>query len=284
MKVLISSDMEGTCGVVDWVQVTPPWDNPASSSPSEYDTARRQMTAEVGAAVRGALAGGAEAVTVNESHDGMKNLLGALLPRDARLITGHQKPLSMMQGIDEPGMGAVIFAGYHGKACTPNSVLAHSFTGFVRDIRLDGLSTGEFGVNAAIAGHFNVPVVMVTGGDICIAQVRAFSGEKVVGVEVKRELGFMAANHLHPEVAVEQIEAGAREAVRLAKEIQPWKLRSGARIEIELAHQEQADLAALTPGSERSGDTAVAFTATDALHMMHTIRGMFNAIMTKFAI
>ncbi len=56
------------------------------------------------------------------------------------------------------------------------------------------------------------------------------------------------------------------------------------RREIELAHQEQADLAALTPGSERSGDTAVAFTATDALHMMHTIRGMFNAIMTKFAI
>jgi D-amino peptidase len=284
MKVLISSDMEGTCGVVDWVQVTPPWDAPGSSAPSEYDTARRQMTAEVAAAVRGALAGGADGVTVNEAHDGMKNLIGSLLPREARLITGHHKPHSMMQGIAEEGMGAVIFTGYHGKAASPNSVLAHSFTGFVRDIRLDGLSTGEFGVNAAIAGHFDVPVVMVTGGDICIAQVKAFSGDAVVGVEVKRELGFMAASHVHPEVAVEMIESGAREAVRLAREIEPWKLRSGAQIDLDYAHQEHADLAVLTHGTERTGDTTISFTATDALHMMHTIRSMFNAVMTKFAI
>jgi D-amino peptidase len=276
--------MEGTCGVVDWVQVTPPWDAREHAAPSEYETARRQMTAEVAAAVRGALAGGATGVTVNESHDGMKNLLGAMLPREARLITGHHKPLSMMQGIDEDGMGAAIFTGYHGKAGSPNSVLAHSFTGFVRDIQIDGVSTGEFGVNAALAGHFDVPVVMVAGGDICIAQVQALLGDKVVGVEVKRELGFMAASHVHPDVAVEAIEAGAREAVRLAGDIPPWKMRSGARIDFETAHQEQADLAALTAGTERTGDTTVSFTATDALHMMHTFRSMFNAIMTRFAI
>lgn len=284
MKVLISADMEGTCGVVDWVQVTPPWDAQGASAPGEYETARRQMTAEVAAAVRGALAGGASGVIVNEAHDGMKNLLGALLPREARLITGHHKPLSMMQGIDEEDIGAVIFTGYHGKAGTPNSVLAHSFTGFVRDIRLDGISTGEFGVNAAMAGHFGVPVVMVTGGDICIAQVRAFCGAGVIGVEVKRELGFMAASHVHPEVAVEMIEAGAREAVRMAKEMEPWRLRPGARIEFELSHPQQADLAALTHGTERTGDTSVSFTATDALHMMFMFRSMFNAVMTKFAV
>ncbi|RIK36524.1 MAG: peptide ABC transporter [Chloroflexi bacterium] len=284
MKVLISADMEGTCGVVDWVQVTPPWDAPASAAPSEYETARRQMTAEVAAAVRGALAGGASGVTVNEAHDGMKNLIGALLPREARLITGHHKPLSMMQGIDEPGMAAAIFTGYHGKATTPQSVLAHSFTGFVQDIRFDGLSTGEYGVNAAIAGHFDVPVVMVTGGDICIAQVKAFCGDAVVGVEVKKELGTKAASHLHPELAVELIESGAREALQLAREIPPWKLRPGARVELDLAHQEQADLAALALGVERTGNLTVAFDADDALHMMHMLRSMFNAIMTKFAV
>lgn len=282
MNVLISSDMEGTCGVVDWAQVSPPWDGGAA--PGEYETARRQMTAEVAAAVRGALAAGAELVTVNESHDGMKNLIGADLPREARLITGHHKPLSMMEGVDEDGVGAVIFTGYHGRAGTPGSVLAHSFTGFVRDIRLDGVSVGEYGINAAIAGHFGVPVVMVTGGDICIAQVRGLLGEGVVGVEVKRELGTMVANHVHPAVACELIEAGAREAVARAGELKPYRIGPNCRVEVELAQQELCDVAALSGGVERAGDTLLAYTANDGLELIRTFRSMLNHAMTRFAV
>lgn len=282
MKVLISADMEGVCGVVDWAQVTPPWDSQNGRvAPSEYETARRQMTAEVAGAVRGALAGGATGVTVNESHDGMKNLIAADLPREARLITGHHKPLSMMEGVQEEGVGAVIFTGYHGKAGTPLSVLAHTFTGFVRDVRLDGVSVGEYGINAAIAGHFNVPVVMVTGGDICIAQVRDLLGG-VIGVEVKRELGTMTANHLHPAVAVELIEAAAREAVRVANEIKPYRLGVDCRVEVELAGQEMCDVAALSGGVERVGDTMLAYTAADGLALIRTFRSMLNHAMTRF--
>ena len=280
MKVLISSDMEGTCGVVDWVQVSPPWDGGAA--PGEYETARRQMTAEVAAAVRGAIAGGAELVTVNESHDGMKNLYGKDLPREARLITGHHKPLSMMEGVDEAGVGAVIFTGYHGRAGTPRSVLAHTFTGFIRDVRLDGVSVGEYGINAAIAGHFGVPVVMVTGGDICIAQVQELLGERVVGVEVKRELGTMVANHMHPDVACELIEAGAREAVQRASEIKPYTIGPNCRVEVELAQQEMCDVAALSAGVERVGDTLLAYTAHDGLELIRTFRSMLNHAMARF--
>ena len=80
MKVLISADMEGTCGVSSWVQVTPS-ENASAGEPhnqGEYDRARHRMTAEVNAAIEGALEGGADEVIVNDSHDGMRNLIAGL--------------------------------------------------------------------------------------------------------------------------------------------------------------------------------------------------------------
>src|SRR4051794_18099548 len=74
MKVLISADMEGTCGVTSWVQVTPPEYGGEPTSTVEYERARLRLTREVNAAVEGALAAGADEVIVNESHDGMRNL------------------------------------------------------------------------------------------------------------------------------------------------------------------------------------------------------------------
>ena len=88
----------------------------------------------------------------------------------------------MMQGVDLDGIGAVFYTGYHAKAGTPNAPLAHTWTGWVNDVRIDGRSTGEFGINAIVAGHFGVPVALVTGDDKAVAQTRALLGEQVVGV------------------------------------------------------------------------------------------------------
>lgn len=167
MKVLISADMEGTCGVVSWVQVIPP-EYAHGSDPvnqSEYDRARLRMTREVNAAIEGALAGGATEVIVNDSHDGMRNLIPEELHPECRFISGNDKPLSMMQGVDLDGVGAVFFTGYHAKAGTPHAPLAHTWTGWLNDVRINGDSTGEFGINAIVAGHFGVPVVLVTGDE-----------------------------------------------------------------------------------------------------------------------
>src|SRR6185312_16453129 len=105
-----------------------------------YAWARKTLTYEVNAAIEGAVAAGAEEVLVNESHDGMRNLLPEELHREALLISGAHKQLSMAQGVDEPGVGGLIYTGYHAKAGTPNAVLAHTYTGFVQDIRLNGTS------------------------------------------------------------------------------------------------------------------------------------------------
>src|SRR5260370_30955637 len=104
----------------------------------------------------------------------------------------------MRQGIPEPGIGAVLFTGYHAKAGTPNAPLAHTWTGYVNDVRIDGVSTGEFGINALIAGHFGVPVTLVTGDDKAVRQVQALLGAQVVGVVLKQGYSTFIATHLHP--------------------------------------------------------------------------------------
>lgn len=282
MKVLISADMEGTCGVVSWVHVMPPEEvnGPGLSSTVEYERARARLTREVNAAIEGALAGGADEVIVNESHDGMRNLLPEDLHPSCRFISGNDKPLRMMQGVDLDGIGAVFYTGYHAKAGTPAAPLAHTWTGWLNDVRFDGRSTGEFGINAAVAGHFGVPVVLVTGDDKAVAQTRELLGEQVVGVVVKEGLSTFAAIHLHPERAQALIREGAAEAVRRARDARPWTLPTGCRVELEFDHQSRADQAAYVPGLERAGERAVAFRPRDGLDFIRT----FGAVMKAAAI
>lgn len=280
MKVLISADMEGTCGVVSWVQVMPPEVGEEPASTVEYERARLRMTREVNAAIEGALAGGATAVIVNDSHDGMRNLVPEELHPACRFISGSDKPLRMMQGVDLAGVGAAFYTGYHAKAGTPNAPLAHTWTGWLNDVRIDGRSTGEFGINAAVAGHFGVPVTLVTGDDKAVAQTVELLGDQVVGVPVKEGLSTFAALHLHPAKAQALIRAGAEHAVRRAQSAKPWVLPRDARIELEFDHQARADQACYVPGVARAGERAIAFAAANGLELIHT----FNACMKAASI
>ena len=277
MKVLISADMEGTCGVTSWVQVRPPeYGNPPSSQ-TEYERARLRMAREVNAAVEGALAGGAEEVIVNEAHNGMRNLIPEELHPSVRFITGNDKNFGMMQGIQEAGIGAVFYTGYHARSGTPAAPLAHTWTTYVQDVRFNGVSTGEYGLNAVVAGHFGVPVTLVTGDDKAVAQVREFLGASVVGVIVKEGYSTTSAIHLHPQRAQELIRQGAEEATRRAAEARPWTLPRGCRIEVDFDHQSRADQCLYIPGVERAGDRAIGYWPKDALDFIRVFRALMRA-------
>jgi D-amino peptidase len=277
MKVLISADMEGTCGVTSWVQVRPPeYGNPPSSQ-TEYERARLRMTREVNAAVEGALAGGAEEVIVNEAHNGMRNLIPEELHPSVRFITGNDKNFGMMQGIQEAGIGAVFYTGYHARSGTPAAPLAHTWTTYVQDVRFNGVSTGEYGLNAVVAGHFDVPVTLVTGDDKAVAQVREFLGASVVGVIVKEGYSTTSAIHLHPQRAQELIRQGAEEATRRAAEARPWTLPRGCRIEVDFDHQSRADQCLYIPGVERAGDRTVGYWPKDPLDFIRVFRALMRA-------
>jgi len=283
MKIVISADMEGTTGVVERIHVQPPdHATPPGSSAAEYGWARLTMTREVNAAIEGAMTAGADQVIVNESHDGMRNLLPEELHKEALLINGAHKRLSMVQGVDEPDVAGIIYTGYHAKAGTPNGVLAHTYTGFVHDVRLNGTSVGEYGLNAATAGHFGVPVIMVTGDDHTVRQTQDLLGERIVGVQVKRGIGTMSAINLQPAKARELIRAGAEEAVRRLWEFKPYSPGYPCRVEVDLDHQEKVDVATLIPGTGRVGQRSFTFTVQNGLELMIMWRACLNAVMSRF--
>lgn len=274
MKVLISADMEGTCGVVNWVQVIPPEIAPAGRqrSTTEYERARFRMTREVNAAIDGAFEGGATEVVVNDSHDGMRNLVPDELDPRARLVTGFDKDLMMVQGLDEGDVAALFYTGYHARAGTPDGPLAHSFTGWIHDIRVNGQSMGEYGVNALIAGHFNVPVALVTGDDRSVEQTRELLGSAITGVSVKTGYSVTAAINLHPTVAQERIRAGARAAMGTLDSLQPNRLAGGDLVEIDLDHQSRVDQVVKLPNVERAGWRSLSFRVDDGLDLARMMR------------
>lgn len=267
MKILISADMEGTCGVSSWVHVTPP-EGAGSGEPAnqtEYERVRLRMTREVNAAIEGALVGGATGVIVNDSHDGMRNLIAEELHTEAQFISGNDKFLGMMQGVELEGISGVFYTGYHAKAGTPQAPLAHTWSGWLNDVRFDGVSTGEFGINAAIAGHFGVPVVLVTGDEKAVAQTQEFLGDQVEGVAVKQGISTFAAMHLHPETAQRSIREGAQRAMGRIPGAKPYVLANGVTVELEFDHQARADQAELLPGVKRAGERVIAFQPADGL-------------------
>lgn len=276
-KVLISADMEGTCGVSPWIHVNAPEQSIGSiTNQSEYERFRRHMTLEVNAAIEGAFAGGADEVIVNDSHDGQRNLLIEDLNVDARYISGNDKPLGMVQGVDRDGISAVFYTGYHARAGTPQAPLAHTWTTFLNDLRFDGKSTGEFGLNAAIAGEFGVPVVFVSGDEKAVAQTQQQLGDQVVGAVVKEGLASTTALHLSPTKARALIRDGAQRAIEQLADAKPYVISGPTSIELEFDHQSRADQCVLFTGVSRVGPRAIQFAVSNGLELCRIFRGVMK--------
>ncbi|MEV7641092.1 M55 family metallopeptidase [Streptomyces rubiginosohelvolus] len=131
------------------------------------------------------------------------------------------------------------------------------------DARTTARSLGEIGLNAAMAGHLGVPVVLLSGDDAACAEAAALIPEAVT-VPVKEALGMAAAVTLHPEEARDRLRRAAADAVSRRTEIPPLALTGPLDVEIDLASPHTIDLATLVPGVSRTaGARTVAFTAPD---------------------
>lgn len=263
MKVHISVDMEGIAGVAQWPQVTP--GDPA------YPFAREWMTSETNAAIEGACAAGATEIVVNDSHDGMYNLLYDRIHPAARLITGSAKPLQMMEGIDA-SFDAAMFIGYHTRGGAFGT-LAHTWSSIVTDCRVNGRPIGEWGLNALIAGHYGVPVVLVTGDDRVAAEV----GEAIPGIEtvvVKRAISRYAAESLPHAEVLRLISAGAERALKRRAEIAPYTLAQPIKLELTFATPNQADGAAFLPRATRTSALSVTTSAADGIEVVRAFISM----------
>jgi D-amino peptidase len=261
VKVFLSCDMEGVAGIVDWAQCRP-------DSGSAYAMGCRLMLDEVNAAIDGALTGGATTVVVNDSHAAMANLDPAALHGRARYVSGRHKPAYMMQGLDGTA-DAVFFVGYHGSISGQPSVLSHTYNPeVISGVRLNGHDVGESGVNALVAHAHRVPIALLTGDAVTIAEAQPFAPDCVC-VETKESVTRFAASSLHPEESCSRIEKAAREAVGkvTAREIASPSISFPAQLDVELQTADMAEVATWVKGVERLGTRAVRIAGEDGAAM-----------------
>jgi D-amino peptidase len=215
LKILISADMEGVVGAVSGEQLSP--------GGFEYERFREFMTAEVNAAIDAARAAGATEFVITDAHGNGQNLLIERLPDDVTVVRSWPREWSMMAGIDDTFDG-VIFMGYHSSTANTRGVRAHTMSSAnITSVRLNGIEMTEGSMNAAMAGHFDVPVIMVSGDDVAVAENQVLIGD-IEGAVVKWAKGFHSAETLTPEAAYEVIRTRTASAISRIEQFQPYVL------------------------------------------------------------
>jgi len=257
MKLLIAVDMEGISGVVNWDQVDP--------SHAEYQRFRAAMTEDVNAAIEGAASGGAKEFLVADGHWNSSNILIEKLDPRASLNCGSPSPFSMVQGVDS-GVDGAFFIGYHARAGSLNAILDHTWSSVrVANVWLNGRLTGEFGLNASVCGHFNVPALMISGDQTVCAEARGWVTD-IETAQVKKAAGRWAAECLPLTASRRLIRDAAERAVTnfmTRTYPAPLQVTLPVTMRVEFQASQMADNAVIMPGAVRVDGRTIEFTAAD---------------------
>jgi len=258
VRVHIISDIEGVAGIVKWAQTS--GDQP-SGDQALFQEGRRLYTEEINAAVRGAKKAGAKEIVVMDCHGAggdytFNSLLPAELDPDCEFVV--QNEWTEYTGFLEEGCDAALFVGMHAKAGTPDGVLSHTVSaqGW-RDLRFNGVSVGETGINAAFCGHWDCPVLLVTGDRATCGEATALLGTGLTTVEVKVGLGRFSARSKTPKEACSLIEAAAKQALKDLRAVPSYDPGRPCEIEIEFTFTDRLVEYRNRRGVEQTGPTTL---------------------------
>lgn len=258
IRIFISADMEGVVGVVTGDQLGP--------TGFEYQRFREFMTQEVNTAIDAAFAGGATEIVVADAHGNGENLLIEKLPKNITLVRSWPRPLGMMQGIDETFSGA-IFIGYHASTTNPEGVRAHTLSSAnLADVMLNGVSVPEGGISAAIAGHYNVPVIMVSGDDAAVKEVAGLLGN-VEGAVVKWNYGFHSARTMMPEAANDLIREKVKNAMSRLTTFKPYKVATPIQLDVRFKNYRPAEILSYLSVVKRPDAHSIRFQGKDMVEV-----------------
>ncbi len=262
-KIYISADLEGVVGAVTGEQLGP--------GGFEYNRFREFMTAEVNAAITAARAAGATEILVADSHGNGQNLLIEKLPKDVKLIRSWPRPLGMMEGIDSSFDG-VIFTGYHASTDNPEGVRAHTFSSArLTSVKINGKVMTEGSWNAAVAGEFGVPVIMIAGDDAAVNEVKALIGN-AEGAIVKESISFHSAKSLHPEAAYDLIAEKTSYAVKNIKKYKPYKIKGPLTVSVSFKHYQPSQILSYLKMFKRTDSHTIEFKAKNMIEASHIMR------------
>ena len=258
LKLYISVDMEGVVGAVTGDQLGP--------DGFEYQLARKFMTEEVLAAIAAARDVGVTEFLISDSHGNGENLLIEMLPEDVMVVRSWPRPLMMMQGIDST-FDAAIFLGYHAGTTNPNGVRAHTMSSArLADIQLNGRSMLEAGINAAIAGYFGVPVIMISGDDATFEEARAIIGD-IEGAVVKWNYSFHSAKTMTPAAAYKLIGEKVKAAIMRIDEFEPLVLPTPITLDVRFKNYRPSQILAYLSIVERTDAHSIRFVGSDIIEV-----------------
>ncbi len=250
--------MEGVAGVVTGDQLGP--------TGFEYGRFREFMTREAMAAVSAAREAGATEILVADSHGNGENLLIEMFPNDVRIIRSWPRRLGMMAGIDA-SFDAALFIGYHSSTNNSRGVRAHTISSArLTRIAIHGAAVSEGAINAAIAGHFGVPVVMMSGDDAAIEEVRSLAGN-LEAAETKRSLGFHSAMTLTPAASCERIGETVRAALARRNDFKPYKVRTPVVLDVSFKSYLPSEVLGYLRIIERPDSHSIRFTGRDIVEV-----------------
>jgi D-amino peptidase len=241
-RAFISVDMEGVSSLVDGTQT--------SSDHPEYGYYRKLMAEDVNATIEGVLEAGVKEIVVSDAHGGMRNIQPEELHEAAVLVRGNPKPLTMMAGIEDD-FDAAMYVGYHAMNGTEKGILAHTIQGSIVDaIYLNGRETGEFGLNAALAGWYGASSVFISGDDAVCHEAEMFVPQISTAV-VKWALGRQSAKCLHPSQARKLIKNVAKESIQKMNRIEPFWVNDPIEVKIRWMSPTMADAVSFLPYMDR---------------------------------
>ena len=258
MKVYISADIEGVTGASHWDE--------ADKTKPDYNEFREQMTAEVSAACEGALRAGGTEIWVKDAHSTGRNLIASRLPRETRLIRGWSgHPFSMVQELDE-SFHALLMIGYHSRAGSAANPLAHTFSGNIAGLKINGRYASELEIYAYAAALVKVPLVFVSG-DNGICEEAALLIPSIATMAVKQGSGNATVN-IHPHLAIEKIRQGVQ--VALQGNVSKCRLAMPEQFAVEIAYNDHAmaTKASFFPGVVSTQPHTIRFESNDYFEVL----------------
>ena len=251
MKILISADLEGVSGVVHPDQIYP--------DGIFYKETLQKWSQELNAVVAGLKEAGAQLIVINDAHNHMRNLNNAMV-QNASVISGWQKPFSMMATIDQ-GYDACFFLGYHAMAGS-KSTLSHTYRPkIIKQVYLNKILVGETGLNAALAGFYNVPVALISGDEETCYEAETLLGNQVIAIQTKRGLSRYSAISYPFDITLRNLKAGAIQAVKEKEKWKIYKVTSPCTISVVFSETNHADACELIPNVKRVSDNQVEYTS-----------------------
>lgn len=257
-KLFISADIEGTAGIAHWDET--------EYGKKDYDYFRNQMSREVAAACKGALAAGYGDILIKDAHDTGRNIIPTMLPEQARIFRSSARhPLTMVAGLDESFSG-IVFTGYHSAAEMPTNPLSHTMNGRNNHILINGDLCSELMINSLSAAMLGVPVYCVAGDRGLCEWIQSVN-PNIQAVPVCEGHGNGSIS-IHPNVAVRRIEEAVNRAVQQPKEACMYPFPERFTVEINYKQHFDARSAGWYPGAVQTGARTVRFMAANYMDVL----------------